>query len=64
MGWSMATHFEAWLKALGSPGHESQSKCLLQSDGLRALGRATGSILFSLLQLKNSYLGKAGPWVL
>lgn len=34
----MATHFEAWLKALGSPGHESQSKCLLQSDGLRALG--------------------------
>lgn len=57
MGWSMAAHSEAWLKALGSPGHESQSKCLLQSDGLRALGRAKGSILLSLLQLKNSLFG-------
>lgn len=61
VGWSMAPHFKSSLKLLGSPGHEN----LLVSpsvDDLKALGLAKGRILYSLLKLKNSFLGMAGPW--
>lgn len=36
----MALHFEAWLKALESPGHEILSNCPLKFGGFRALGLA------------------------
>lgn len=43
----MALRFEAWLKALESPGHETLSKCPLEFDGFRALGLAKIRLSFA-----------------
>jgi hypothetical protein len=43
----MALRFEAWLEALGSPGHETSSKCPLEFDDFRALGLAKIRLLFA-----------------